>query len=94
MAITPESLASSTTITSAVSTLAVSSYDLSDVGIIVGIVFTVASFAVSIVFHVRKETLESMHFRRMWNASNQRKMQKACESTETATTNSRETRKR
>jgi len=56
-------------------TVIAASYQLSDVGIMVGIVFTILSFCTSLFFHIRRERRavnEAMHKGRMWKARKDR----------------------
>jgi len=94
MTASPEAIASTTTITSGITTATAASLSLSDIGIVVGIVFTVLSFIVTLTFHIRREKRENMH--RRWLRRNSEKGQ-VCEtpsSAEAATTHQGEERKR
>ena len=71
---THETSSTAVTVVSGVSTTVVGVFDLSDLGIIVGIVCTVLSFVVSLYYHRKRDRRESLQQSRMWHDRAGRKM--------------------
>lgn len=78
----PEQITAAASITSGVSTATVAGFQLSEIGVIVGTVFTVLTFFMSLYFHIKKDrrerdVFENLQLSRMRNESRERALREA-----------------